>query len=87
MPLFAEIEQAGILVAESFGRGALKTQLRHASKLGVDLTLIIGQQEALDETVIVKNMLTGTQETVAQKRIVNFIKKNLKESAKLVKTK
>lgn len=87
LPLFAEIEQAGILVAESFGRGALKTQLRHASKLGVDLTLIIGQQEALDETVIVKNMLTGTQETVAQKRIVNFIKKNLKESAKLVKTK
>ncbi len=87
LPLFAEIEQAGILVAESFGRGALKTQLRHASKLGVELTLIIGQQEALDETVIVKNMLTGTQETVAQKRIVNFIKKNLKESSKLVKMK
>lgn len=87
LPLFAEIEQAGILVAESFGRGALKAQLRHASKLGVELTLIIGQQEALDETVIVKNMFTGTQETVAQKRIVNFIKKNLKESAKLVKIK
>ncbi len=87
LPLFAEIEQSGILVAESFGRGALKTQLRHASKLGVDLTLIIGQQEALYEKVIVKNMLTGTQETVAQKRIVSFIKKNLKESSKLVKTK
>lgn len=85
--LFADIEQSGVLVAESFGRGSLKTQLRYATKLGVELTLIIGQQEALDETVIVKNMFTGTQETVAQKRIVNFIKKNLKESAKLVKIK
>ena len=85
--LFSEIEQSGVLVAESFGRGSLKTQLRHATKLGVELTLIIGQQEALDETVIVKNMFTGTQETVAQNRIVNFVKKNLKESAKLVKIK
>jgi histidyl-tRNA synthetase len=84
--LFANIEQSGILVAESFGRGTLKTQLRHASKLGVDLTLIIGQQEALDETVIVKNMITGTQETVSRKKIIDFVKKNLKESAKLVKT-
>jgi histidyl-tRNA synthetase len=87
LKLFSEIEQSGVLVAESFGRGSLKTQLRHATKLGVELTLIIGQQEALDETVIVKNMFTGTQETVAQKRIVNFVKKNLKESAKLVKIK
>ncbi len=85
--LFADIEQSGILVAESFGRGSLKTQLRHANKLGVELTLIIGQQEALDETVIVKNMLTGTQETVAQRKIVNFVKKNLKESSKLVNSK
>ncbi len=87
LKLFAEIEQAGVLVAESFGRGSLKTQLRHAGKLGVELTLIIGQQEALDETVIAKNMMTGTQETVAQRKIVNFVKKNLKESAKLVKSK
>ncbi|PID52172.1 MAG: histidine--tRNA ligase [Candidatus Moraniibacteriota bacterium] len=85
--LFANIEQSGILVAESFGRGTLKTQLRHANKLGVELTLIIGQQEALDETVIVKNMITGTQETVSWKKIVNYVKKSLKESAKLVKVK
>jgi len=87
LQLFAEIEQSGILVAESFGRGALKAQLRHANKLGVELTLIIGQQEALDETVIVKNMITGTQETIARDKTISFVKKNLKESAKLVKRK
>jgi histidyl-tRNA synthetase len=61
--------------------------LRHANKLGVDLTLIIGQQEALDDTVIVKNMLTGTQETVTREKAVAFVKRSLKASAKLVKAK
>jgi histidyl-tRNA synthetase len=87
LQLFADIEQSGILVAESFGRGALKAQLRYASKLGVDLTLIIGQQEALDETVIVKNMITGTQETITRDKAVTFVRKGLKETAKLVKRK
>ncbi len=87
LQLFADIEQSGILVAESFGRGALKAQLRYASKLGVDLTLIVGQQEALDDTVIVKNMITGTQETITKDKAVAFVKKNLKETAKLVKRK
>jgi len=87
LQIFANIEQSGILVAESFGRGSLKTQLRHANKLGVELTLIIGQQEALDDTIIVKNMITGTQEIIARDKAVIFVKKSLKASAKLVKTK
>ncbi len=87
LQIFADIEQSGILVAESFGRGALKAQLRYASKLGVDLTLIIGQQEALDDTVIVKNMVTGTQETITRDKTVAFVKKGLKEISKLVKRK
>ncbi|MEN8251955.1 MAG: histidine--tRNA ligase [Patescibacteria group bacterium] len=87
LQLFADIEKSGILVAESFGRGSLSAQLRHANKLGVEITIIIGQQEALDETVILKNMVTGTQETVAREKAVAFVKKGLKQSAKLVKTK
>jgi histidyl-tRNA synthetase len=76
--LFAELEKNGILTAESFGRGSLKSQMRAANRLGVEITLIIGQKEALDETVIVKNMTTGTQETIAQSKLVNMIKKSLK---------
>ena len=87
LKLFAHIEQSGILMAESFGRGSLSAQLRQATKLGVELTLIMGQQEALDETIIVKNMITGTQETVSCDKAVDFVKKGLKESAKLVKNK
>lgn len=82
---FAEIEKAGILVAESFGRGSLKAQLRHASKLGVDVTLIIGQKEALDGTIIMKNMVTGTQETIIRDKVISEVKKCLKASVKVIK--
>jgi histidyl-tRNA synthetase len=76
--LFSELEKNGILTAESFGRGSLKSQLKVANRLGVELTLILGQKETLDGTVIVKNMLTGVQETVSAGKLVELIKKKLK---------
>lgn len=76
--LFSDLEKNGILVAESFGRGSLKSQLRSADKLGVEITLILGQKEALDETVIIKNMKTGVQEISSLDKLVDLIKKKLK---------
>jgi histidyl-tRNA synthetase len=78
--LFAELQKNGILIAESFGRGSLKSQLRVADKLGVEVTLIVGQKEALDETVIIKDMVSGTQETVINEKMVNAVKKILKNN-------
>jgi len=72
------LEKNGVLVAESFGRGGLKSQLRVANKLGVEMTLILGQKEALDGTVIIKNMASGEQETVSSEKLVDLVKKKLK---------
>lgn len=85
--LFAHLEKDGILVGESFGRGGLKAQLRHASKIGSEITIILGQKEAIDETVIVKDMRTGSQETVSQERLVEIIKKMLKNSGSVFQKK
>lgn len=78
LKLFAELEKNGVLLAESFGRGTLKSQLRVANRLGVEITIIIGQKEALDHTAIVKDMVSGTQETVMQDKLVEAVKKILK---------
>jgi len=72
------LEKNGILTAESFGRGSLKSQLRVADKIGVELTLILGQKEALDKTVIIKNMVSGVQEIVSTEKLVDLVKKKLK---------
>ncbi|NLC30664.1 MAG: hypothetical protein GX765_01265, partial [Candidatus Moranbacteria bacterium] len=87
LKLFANLEKEGILLAESFGRGSLKSQLRTANKLGVEMTIIIGQKEALDETVIIKNMVTGTQETIPQEKVLNAVKKILKNKPMVIKKK
>lgn len=82
--VFSELQKNGILVAESFGRGSLKSQMRAANRIGADVTLILGQKEALDETVILKDMVSGTQETVTQDKLVIAIKKVLKGNQAVV---
>lgn len=81
--LFADLEKNSILVAESFGRGSLKSQLRVANRIGVEVTVILGQKEALDGTAIVKDMISGTQETVKQEKLTDAVKKILKGNVAL----
>ncbi|HOW60695.1 MAG TPA: histidine--tRNA ligase [Candidatus Moranbacteria bacterium] len=80
LKVFAELQKNSILTAESFGRGSLKSQLRLADRLGVEITLIVGQKEALDETIIVKDMVSGTQETVTKEKLITAVKKILKNN-------
>lgn len=85
LKLFSELEKNGIMVAESFGRGSLKSQLRVADRLGVEVTLIVGQKEALDGTVIVKDMTSGTQEIVTNEKLILLVRKILKTPVVVLK--
>ncbi|MCK5081160.1 MAG: histidine--tRNA ligase [Candidatus Moranbacteria bacterium] len=87
LSIFQGLEKAGITVAESFGRGNLKTQLKKANQLKVDLVLIMGQRESLDETVIIKDMTGGNQEVVTLGKVVIEVKKKLKKIKKEVRVK
>lgn len=77
LKIFEELEKSGIMVAESFGKGNLKSQLRQANQLGASIVLILGQREALDETVILKDMESGSQEVVTFKKVVDDVKKRI----------
>lgn len=79
--IFSELQKHDVIVAESFGRGSLKSQLRAANRVGAEITIIIGQKEAIDGTAIVKDMVSGTQEMVTQEKLVETIKKILKNNA------
>lgn len=80
--LFEDIRKAGIDVRYSLSRDTIKGQLRMASRLGVRYSLIFGQKEALEGTVILREMETGIQETIPQEKIIDTLKKRLKRSAK-----
>lgn len=81
--IFSELQRNDILTAESFGRGNLRVQLRNANRIGAEVTLIIGQKEALDGTVILKDMVSGTQEMVREDKLVATVKKVLKMNAQV----
>lgn len=76
--LFNDLTEAGIPVAESFGRGSIKSQLRVANRLKMKIVLIIGQKESLDGTIIVRDMESGMQEIVDSAKIIRIIKKMMK---------
>jgi len=77
--LFESLREAGIDTKSSISRDSIKSQLRIAHRLGVRFSLIFGQKEAIDGTVILKEMDTGIQETIPLEKIVEEIKKRLKK--------
>ena len=76
--LFESFRKAGIEAKSSLGRDSIKSQLRIAHRLGAKFTLIFGQKEAFDGTVILKEMETGVQETIPLEKIVDEVKKRLR---------
>ena len=72
-------------MAEAFGKNALKAQLECANKLGVPDTLILGQKEVHDGTVIIRDMDSGNQEIVDQNKLVLEVKKLMKNIIKIRK--
>lgn len=79
MKLFEELRSAGISATESFGRDSIKSQLKSADRFGVKYSLILGQKEALDGTVILREMTSGSQETVSMEKIVKVLKARLEK--------
>jgi histidyl-tRNA synthetase len=79
LKLFDKLIDSNISVGESIGRGSIKSQLRMASRLKSKLALIIGQREAFDGTVIVRDMESGIQEIVTMEKVIEEVKKRLKK--------
>ncbi|MDP3947288.1 MAG: histidine--tRNA ligase [bacterium] len=83
LKLLEQFRNAGIPLGEALGKGSLDTQLRIANKNQAPVALILGQKEAYEDTIIVRDMKTGTQETVPTMRAPQAIQKKLKEQKAL----
>ncbi len=79
LPILEELRKANIKVGESFSKDGLKAQLGKASRLGAKVVLILGQREALNKMILVRNMETAKQVEVKQEDIIKEIKNVLKE--------
>lgn len=56
----------GLRVMNHFGGGNFKKQFKRADKVGAAVALVLGENEVTDNTVVIKDLAGGEQETVAQ---------------------
>ncbi|MDO8592292.1 MAG: histidine--tRNA ligase [bacterium] len=77
MKLFEELRKAGLNVRQAFSKDSLKSQLEAANKMGVKYTLILGQKEVMDGTILIRDMESGIQEIVDYKKIMGELEKRL----------
>ncbi len=76
--LIEELRNEGIPVAESLSRDNFRAQLKIAAKVGAQFSLILGQKEAMDGSIILRDMDEGTQEIIMQNTLIEKLKSRLK---------
>jgi len=79
LQLIETMRAGGIPTREALAKESLKAQLKVADKEGFSLALIVGQKEVYEGSAIIRDFRTGLQETFLLPRIVDEVKKRLKE--------
>ena len=69
------LRKAKIPLRQALAKDSLIAQLAVAERLAIPYALIFGQKEAVDNTVIVRNMDTRSQETVPMAELADYVKK------------
>jgi histidyl-tRNA synthetase len=68
------LRKAHIPIAQALSKDTLSQQLGIAERMGVPYTIIFGQKEALEGSVIVRDMATRSQETVKIVKLLEYLK-------------
>ncbi|MCD6358733.1 MAG: histidine--tRNA ligase [Dehalococcoidia bacterium] len=71
--LTAELRHNGIATVASLGSRSLKAQMRQANTFNVAYTVIIGEDELKNNTVMLKDMSSGQQSTVSRTELISLL--------------
>ncbi len=72
-----DLRHSGIKIGFNFFKSSLKNQLELANSVAAPYVLILGQKEVQDKTIIIRDMESGVQEIIDQKKIESILKKKL----------
>lgn len=73
--LIDELRRGGIMVDQDLASDSLSTQLRKAEESGARFSIIIGQKEYVDGTVILRDMIGKNQETIPLGNLIPRLKR------------
>ncbi|MCB5268268.1 MAG: histidine--tRNA ligase [Candidatus Cloacimonetes bacterium] len=72
LPLIAELRQKGIYVDYNPEKGSFKAQLKAADSMNARYALIIGEQEAISRTLVLKDLSSGEQQSLSADELLSF---------------
>lgn len=75
--IFEELRKEGFNVRNSFVASSLKKQLEEAKQLQTRICLILGKKELTDDTILLRDMDSGMQEIIPQKKLIKELQKKL----------
>ena len=73
--LISRIRRSGISVVAALGDRSLKAQLKQANTTGTHQSIIIGEDEVNNQTVVIRDMGKGEQTTVRWDEVVEVLKR------------
>lgn len=79
LKLMEEFRKANVRILESLDKNSLSLQLKIADKMKTRYVLILGQKEAMDEEVILRDMESGEQKNISFDKVVREMKKKTKK--------
>lgn len=82
MAFVEELRREDWRVVANFSKDSLRSQLDNAAKMGAKIVLILGQKEVIDGTILMRDMESSIQEVINRKKVINEIKKKLREQFK-----
>jgi len=82
LSLMEQFYRSSIPVRELLSRSSLNTKLEIAKARGAKVVLILGQKEVFEDTVLVRTLSTGAQDTVPIDKVIQEVKKRLRSKAR-----
>ncbi len=79
LKLIADLRDLGVHTVGALGEASLKSQLRLADKFGARFTLLLGQMEVKEGSIIVRDMAAGKQKQIKFDKAIPEITKLLGE--------
>ncbi|MFA6050749.1 MAG: His/Gly/Thr/Pro-type tRNA ligase C-terminal domain-containing protein [Candidatus Paceibacterota bacterium] len=70
-----EMRKARIAVHQALAKDKLSVQLATAEKMNIPYIIMMGQKEAIEESVVVRNMQTRAQETIHISLLITHLKR------------
>lgn len=74
--LIESLRKHHILVYQSLSRDKIGSQLAMAERMKIPFVIIMGQKEAIDDTVMIRDVKTRSQQTVSVSSLPEFIKES-----------